>query len=64
MAANPTLIGTNLFNRYGKEAFKRILFYYNDQADRGRETNREAEPRVKARLSSNEGARGPFNACS
>lgn len=39
-------------------------YYYNDQADRGRETNREAEPRVKAILSSNEGARGPFNACS
>lgn len=26
-------------------------YSYNDQADRGRETNREAEPRVKAKLS-------------
>ena len=25
VAANPTLIGTNLFNRYGKEALKRIF---------------------------------------
>ncbi len=60
MAANPTLIGTNLFNRYGKQAEARkperalalsvfsleSEYSTNDQADRGRETNREAEPRV------------------